>query len=42
MKKTFESPLLNVIEFKKEDIIATSGENVTVTDPWSLNTEENW
>lgn len=43
MKKTFENPLLSVIELKNEDVIATSGDaSATVDNPWGSNTEENW
>lgn len=38
---TYQSPELEVIGIRAESIICVSGENVTVSDPWS-NEEEEW
>lgn len=41
-KKVYQSPVLEVIDICTESIICASGENVTVSDPWSGNVEEEW
>lgn len=43
MKETsYQSPKVEVIDICAESIICASGENVTVSDPWSGNVEEEW
>ena len=41
-KMTYQSPELDAIDFCAENVICASGENVTVSDPWSGNVEEEW
>lgn len=43
MKTTdYQSPAVEVIDIIAESIICASGENVTVSDPWSDIDEEEW
>ena len=39
---TYQSPKVEVIDICAESIICASGDNVTVSDPWSGNEEEEW
>ena len=39
---TYQSPKVEVIDICAESIICASGDNVTVSDPWSGNVEEEW
>ena len=39
---TYQSPELEVIGIRAESIICVSGEDVTVTNPWEGNTEQDW
>ena len=41
-KKAYQSPELEVIGIRAESIICVSGEDVTVTNPWEGNTEQDW
>ena len=41
-KKVYQSPVLEVIDICTESIICVSGEDVTVTNPWEGNTEQDW
>lgn len=41
-KKAYATPSIKIVELQATDIICTSGDEVTVSDPWSGNTEEEW
>lgn len=40
--KNYEQPQCEVIELQMAEVIADSGNPVSVSDPWSGNSEEEW
>ena len=38
----YQSPKVEVIDLCAESVICASGNDVTVTDPWSGNVEQEW
>ena len=39
---TYQSPTVEVIDIYAESIICASGTDVTVSDPWTGNVEQDW
>jgi len=40
--KYYEHPQCEVIEMQMAEVIADSGNPVSVSDPWGENSEEEW